>query len=329
MNGDPRGVAPDEGDEVDAPGEGDAPPGPEAPAPRGRKKRLKIAKADELAGWDHMAAEGQAGIEFVLTGDGIGPTRADASKVGAAIERLARLLHSLDGGSPLISSFSFGNSVHITLEPSGSETTRARKELERAKDLRDKGAPADDVQAALRASVSDVEIAAGLAADLMSATVEETPLRAAELGSNVATAMRSLSVALAKQQVSVSLTSRGRMEPVRLSAARAARVAELLGTVQEARQFDVVATGVLAMADALNRHFALTLDAGIERPPAFKGKRIVRGGYQRAIGDVIRDDGWWGKRVTATIRVRRDAVISTSKVRPPTFTLVNVASPPD
>ena len=102
----------------------------------------------------------------------------------------------------------------------------------------------------------------------------------------------------------------------------------MLREVQEPRVFDIVAVGVLAMADSLHRQFALTLDASAGRPEVLKRKRIVRGDYPAAIGDVIREGGWWGNRVSATIRVRRDGVISSSTVRPPTFTLVNVGPPP-
>lgn len=38
------------------------------------------------------------------------------------------------------------------------------------------------------------------------------------------------------------------------------------------------------------------------------------------------EQGLWGNRVRARIRVEQDALVSTSTIRPPTFTLVHVES---
>jgi hypothetical protein len=299
------------------------------PARRGRRRRLQIAKASELGTWRYMEQhDAEEGVEVVLTGDGITNDRAEASKVGAAIHHVAKLWKELGGASPFISSFAFEGSVHITLEPSRTEVRRVREERDRARKLRAEDAPAKEIEAALRSSVPDVDVAAALAADLLSAPIDETPLRAAEFGTNAAQAVRSLALSLARDKISVTIVSRDRDERVRLTPARAEQVADVLREVQEPRRFNVTAIGALSMADAIHRQFALVLDPG-DKPDVFKGKRVVRGRYAPAIGDRIRDQGFWGKRVAATIQVERDALISTSKVRPPVFTLVGVEPPSD
>lgn len=329
LNDAPDGAlpAPDDDDAAD-----DGKPETREPAARvrGRRRQLRVAAAEELADWRHLDADDVVhGVDVVLTGQEIHGQRAAMSKIGAAIEHLANLYRDLGGGTPYISNFAFGNSVRITIEPSRTEASRARAALENARELRASGAPREDVDAALRAAVSDVEIAAVLAADILSAPIDETPLRVAELGQDVAVTTRSLAVALAREHVSVSLAVPGKPERTNLSAARAQRVADVLREVQEPTSFEIEAPGVLSMADALHRQFALSLAANWERPEELKGKRVIRGEYDVAVGEMIRDRSFWGNRVVATIHVTRDAVISSARLRPPAFRLVDVSSPPD
>jgi hypothetical protein len=82
--------------------------------------------------------------------------------------------------------------------------------------------------------------------------------------------------------------------------------------------------GVLQVADAIQHGFALRLDPRRERDPLLRGKRIIRGTYTPRAGDMIRDLGLWGKRVRARIEVERDALVSTSTIRPASYTLLEV-----
>jgi hypothetical protein len=86
----------------------------------------------------------------------------------------------------------------------------------------------------------------------------------------------------------------------------------------------VTAIGTLSLADQEQHRFGLRLDPDVAKPQALKGKRVVRGTYLPKVEAEIRDKSLWGKEVRASILVVRDALISTSNIRPPSYTLVDV-----
>jgi hypothetical protein len=101
-------------------------------------------------------------------------------------------------------------------------------------------------------------------------------------------------------------------------------VAEALREVTEPRRFTVTVYGTLQIADAIQHGFGLRLDPKGDRPPELRGRRVIRGTYTPRAGDLIRDRGLWGKSVRAQLRIERDALVSTSAIRPPVFTLLDV-----
>src|SRR5215203_4996856 len=103
-----------DGEAVAEPGdEDDGQPQDEQAPSRSQRRRLVRAKAEELAEWDFFQ-EHQPGepYEVVVRGEGIGVDRGSATKVGAAITRIARLLEDLVPGEVQVQGLAFGNSVH-------------------------------------------------------------------------------------------------------------------------------------------------------------------------------------------------------------------------
>jgi hypothetical protein len=226
--------------------------------------------------------------------------------------------------------FAFAQSAHIWLRASDEEISRAEQHLQRAKRLqRESRAELDDeVEAALIQAVTDVQVGLTLAADLLEVPPQEAPREAVSLGADVAVAYKSLATGSAANKVSVVVPRLDRPESVVLTPAKASLVKEALREIEEPEEMLVDAYGVLSMADALLHEFALRLDPRGDRPAELRNKRIVRGTYEARVGDAIRDRGLWDRSVRARIRIETDAIVSTSAIRPPTFTLVDVEERP-
>jgi hypothetical protein len=109
-----------------------------------------------------------------------------------------------------------------------------------------------------------------------------------------------------------------------LSPAKATRVAEELKASTEPRETTITAFGTLSIANQELHGFGLRLDRDAKRDPLLRGKRVVNGTYLPEVETKIRDENLWGSEVRATLRVIRDALISTSTVRPATFILLDV-----
>ena len=314
---------------------------PAAAPKRGRRKRIIKAKRDELVDWVLAEAEnlGQPRT-VVLRGEGIGRSTAELDKVGSALSRLAGLLKEV-GGEPRLGGggLSFANSIHVELRPSEDELRRSSEALRDARVLdaslevetEAESAERREVVRELRSSaVPDLDVALALAGDLISAPVDEAPLRAAELGTEVAVAYRSLANAIAKEGVALALPSvrvvdaKPEVRVVNLSPARAERVAKALSEVDEPTRAVVEVLGKLSLADATKRRFGLDLDPEAPRPEALKRKRVIRGSYTPAAEGTIIAEGLWSTWVHATIEIERDVLISSSRLRPPRYVLVAV-----
>jgi hypothetical protein len=111
---------------------------------------------------------------------------------------------------------------------------------------------------------------------------------------------------------------------VHLTPSKAATVAEELKSVTDPRRHLVTVIGVISLADAIHKEFALDLDTTTRKPPMLRGKRRVRGGYTPKVESKIRELGLWGRRVRARIEIERDPLLSTSTIRPPRFRLLDV-----
>lgn len=338
MNGE-EDVEPEE-ETADAPEEGGDgqqseadPPGAEQPPRRSQRRRLEKAKREELGRWDYLVAHGaDSPYEVILRGEGIGADGGSATKIGAAIARVARLFEQLvPGTDAYMKELRFANSVHIEFRPSAEERVRAQKERERAEELRQKLTDEDvevpDERAlhqAMQAALPNIQVATALAADLLDASAGEAPQRSVELGTGVAQSYKTLAHTIAREKVTLSVEAPDREEPAQLSPRKAEQVAEALKTVTEPTKVLEVVLGTLTIADAEQKMFGLVFDRGAARPEIFRGKRLIRGSYTPQVGDLMRDEGLWGKRVRATIEVTRDALLSTSTIRPPSYRLIDV-----
>jgi len=318
----------DPGEEHDAQGDGE----PQAEAPRrSQRRRLVKAKAEDLGEWSFFQ-EHQPGepYEVVVRGEGIGDEGGNATKIGAAITKIARLLEDLVPGEVQIAALAFGNSVHIEFRPSKEEERRAEKELEQARRLQSEQkavvtqAQEQVVKRTLERALTNIQLSTALAADLIETSALEAPEHAVRLGTAVAQTYKSLASTVAREHLTLALEAPERDEPVRLSPNKAERVADALRQVTEPTTFIEVVVGTLSIADATQKTFGLAFDPAARKPEAFRNRRLLRGSYTPEVEEKIIERGLWGRRVRATIEVERDRLVSTSTIRPPEYRLLDV-----
>jgi hypothetical protein len=310
--------APDE-EPLDQNGATDEPtPGPTPPP---RRRELIRAKSEELGEiWSQaVALDPREAFEIVVRGENIGTDGGSAAVLGTVLTRLAALIKSLGGGNAYVEHLAFANSAHIKFRPTNEDAARSEADLDAARHTDDP----DTAARLYRDAVPRVHVAAALAADLIESSATEAPVHAVELGSGVAQAYKSFANAVAKNNVEVEVDPAG-SESARLTPEKARRVVDTLRTVSTPQEFELVVFGILSLADAIHHEFGLRLDAQARREhPFLRGKQVIRGSVTPLVEDAIRDRGIWGKRVRATVRVRRDAVISTATVRPASYSLVD------
>jgi hypothetical protein len=311
-------------------------PAPKKPGPtagsgktsRGSKRREKKKKLKALGGWwffeRHTPGEV---VRFRLTGDKIGQHSGDGEAIGAALQRLTRLLRSLDA-HPTFENLVWGNSVELEFRARDAEVTRAQERLAKAHELEEEAEAAnqaeafeDEIDATLEEAVPDLLLAVALAADLFEAPASGAPEAAVRLGTDVTQAYKSLAIAIARSGLTLTAPDPDADREIRLTPVRAEAIGEALRTVTEPVSQLVTAFGTLSIADATQDGFGLRLDLDMPRPALLRRRRLIRGTYDPAAGRAIRDDGLWGKEVKATILVEQDALVSTSTIRPPHFTL--------
>jgi hypothetical protein len=298
-------------------------------AKRSRKRALKKEMEAKLGHWSFFSEhDPNTPIRLVVEGEHIGADSGDGEAIGLMIVRLSKLFSSL-GGRPQLQSLAFGSSVTIDFRAPDSEGARAEKQLEEARRLSDAagGSPsyeqAGAIESALRGALTDVVVAAELAADLLSVSSTDAPEVAGSFGGQVAGAYKTLANAVSQAQVTLIIEAPSH-ERTQLTPTKAARVAEALRTSTEARELTIKAFGTLSLANQEQHGFGLRLDRDAARHEVLKGKRVVNGIYLPEVETKIRDHGLWGREVRATLRVVRDELISTSAIRPPTFTLIDV-----
>jgi hypothetical protein len=306
-----------------------ADPPPPPPSRRAQKKQRRKEERERLSKWSFFQehSPGDA-IKLIFSGDAIGPESGDGVAIGTMIVRAAHLLSSL-GAKPQLATLTFAKSVTVEFRAPQAEIIRAEDKLETARVLAEalgeEPAPEqeDEIRLTLGEAVTDLVVASELAADLLSAPSTEAPETAVSLGSDVAEAYRTLANAVSKAQLTFIIEP-PENDPGELTPAKAIRVAEQLKAASEPLEVSVVAFGILSIANQEQRGFGLKLDLEVRRHALLKGKRVVHGTYIPPVEAKIRDEGLWGREVRATLRVVRDALVSTSTIRPPSYTLIDV-----
>jgi hypothetical protein len=302
---------------------------PALKAKRSQKQTLKKELKARLGDWSFFAQH-DAGdpIRFVVEGEDIGKDSGSAEAIGQMIVRLSKLFETL-GGRPQLQGLTFGNSVTIELRSPKSEIKRANESLAAARRIAKSAGekPSQEQEAeielALHGALTDMVVAAELASTLISTPSQQAPEVAVAFGGEVAGAYRTLAKAVARERVTLVVEAPTR-EKATLTPSRAERVDEELGASTEPLELEITAFGTLSVANKELHGFGLRLDPDATRHAMLRGKRVVNGTYLPALEAKIRDEGLWGREVRAKLKVVRDALISTSTVRPATYTLIDV-----
>lgn len=319
-------------DEIEGPA-GAATTSSRAETAASRKQLKKRAKSELKPWWRFQARDPAEPVDVTVSGRGIGKTQGETTAVGAAMQRVGGLYKALVGSPGYVDNLAWENSVTIRIRPNDEDVKRARDALRTVAELEGQEKRASEerrpeieqrLEEAVERSIPDVYMASKLAANLLSATPKEAPALAIRHGSGVAQAYRTLANAAVRNEFTIAIHVPGEDKPTQLTPEKAKRVAEELKHVAEPEEFVVIAFGVLSIADATQKTFGLRLDARRRRPDVLRGKQIVRGTYTEEVEQQIIEDGLWGKAVRAKIRVERDAVVSSSTIRPPVFELMAV-----
>ncbi|HEY4811768.1 MAG TPA: hypothetical protein VIH71_11995 [Solirubrobacteraceae bacterium] len=302
---------------------------PALKAKRAQKKAQRKEMKEKLGKWSFFTSyDPGAPIHMIVEGDHIGATSGDGEAIGLMIVRICRLFGTL-GSKPQLETMSFAKSVTLAFRAPETEAARAQAKLEDARrlDAAAGGSPspeqAEEIGGALRGALTDLVVAAEFASELVAVPSTEAPEVAVGLGSNVAGAYKTLANAVAQTGVTLTIEAPAH-EPTELTPAKAIRVAEELNASTEPRETTITAFGTLSIANQELHGFGLRLDSNATRDPLLKGRRVVNGTYLPEVEAKIRDENLWGSEVRASLLVVRDALISTSTVRPPTFTLLDV-----
>jgi hypothetical protein len=190
-------------------------------------------------------------VEFVVQGEGIRADGGDAEVLGSILQRLGRLIQSLGVGPSIVEHFAFANSAHIRLRSSKKEADRAQRALELAQQVaRERSRDDAAVRRLLKEAAPDVQVAATLAADLISVPAHDSPAKAVTYGASVAVAYKSLATAVVRNHVQITLEAPDRPEAVRLTPDKARRVEEALRASESPQRFTITVFGTLEIADA-------------------------------------------------------------------------------
>ena len=302
-------------------------PAPPAPSRRSQKKVRKKEARERLGRWTFFQEHSPGdSIRLIFSGDAIGSESGDGAAIGMMIVRGANLLAAL-GARPQLATLEFGKSVTVEFRAPDIETARAEEKLDAARALAAEREPSEDLDAeialTLGEAVTDVLVASELAAELLSVSSTDAPEAAVGFGNDVAEAYRTLANAVSKAELTFTIQP-PQHDPGELTPAKAVRVADALRAASEPLEQTIVAFGVLSIANQEQHGFGLKLDTDATRHRLLKGKRVVHGTYLPPVEARIRDEGLWGTEVRATLLVVRDALVSTSTIRPPSYTLIDV-----
>jgi hypothetical protein len=311
---------------------------PSDPAPqstRERKRKLRQEAKERLARWRFVTGqEIDEPIRLVLEGDHIGRDSGDGEAIGSMILRASKLLRAL-GATPRVESLEFGKSVIVNFTSDlGKKTKDAHdrgdvahgqiqpsRHVSAPEHVREPSlAPLDAIESG---AVSETLVAAHLASDLLTTSVHQTPQRAVNHGAQVAESYRTLANAVARSEVTLTILAPAH-EAAQLTPRKATLVADALRESTQPKEITITAFGTLSIADQEQSGFGLRLDSKAERDPLLKGKRVVHGVYLPEVETKIRDEGLWGRPVKAKLLVVRDALVSTSAIRPASYTLISV-----
>ncbi len=300
---------------------------PTKPSPRDIRKKAR----ERLGNWSFLASHDPADpFRIVVEGDQIGSEGGDGVTIGTAITRASNFIHSL-GARPRFTSLAFEKSVTLEFRAPDIEVARVRELLAEAEALAER--IGDDATAEQRAdlddlfekAVPDLVVAMTLAAELLETPSPRAPEIAVGFGSEVAETYKTLANAVGKSRLTISVETPNRDTPATLTPERAVRVAEELRVSTEPVEQVITAFGVLTIANQEAHGFGLRLDREARKHRLIKNKQVIHGTYLPEIEDAIREQGLWGTEVRARLRIVRDALVSTSTVRPPVYTLVGVA----
>jgi hypothetical protein len=301
---------------------------PEHQPVRGQRGKLVKARASDLGDFHlmHGNLPGES-IEVVIRGDKIGSDGGSATVVGTMIQKIGQFIGSIAGTEPYVESLAFGNSVHITLRPRLEDVEAAREQFTRVRSVIEHAEvpPEGTVRELLfEDTVPTVEAAVVIAADLIAQSADDAPAEAVQYGAEVARTYKAFASSVARNELTVAFDVPDRERPVTLGAEKAGRVNDALRDMRKPRTYEIEVFGTLSIADAIQHGFGLRLERRGQQPRVIRGRRLIRGPFTPQVEDSIRKQGLWGNRVRARIRVEEDAIVSTSTVRPPTFTLVHV-----
>lgn len=303
----------------------------ESPLPtstRRRKRALQKTAREDLAKiWAARGIDFELPITYTVSGERIGHDKGDGEAIGIALQRISQFLKSL-GGNQSFTNVAWGNSVTFEFAPRSAEleASNAHVDVTSGEPLAVPTAIDESDPESEEDAVPTLQVAAALAAELIALNSTQAAETAANLGSEVAQSYRSLANVLSKRQLTLKADDPRGSEPAVIGPTKAKRISEALRDVTEPKVSTVSAFGSLSIADATQQGFGLRLDPTLPKPPELRRKSLVRGLYTPEAGEKIRDDGLWGKDVVATLEVTRDAVISSSTIRPPKYTLVDVRS---
>jgi hypothetical protein len=302
---------------------------PALKAKRAHKKAQRKEVEEKLGKWSFFSSyDPEAPIGMIVEGDDIGATSGDGEAIGLMIVRICKLFSSL-GSKPRLETVSFAKSVTIEFRAPEAETARAQARLADAQRLREAAGESPspeqvaEMDGALQGALTDLVVAAELASQLVAVPSTRAPEVAVGFGSGVAGAYKTLANAVAQTGVTLTLEAPAHA-PTELTPEKAIRVAEELKASTEPRETTITAFGTLSIANQELHGFGLRLDREAKRDPLLKGRRVINGTYLPEVETKIRDDNLWGSEVRATLLVVRDALISTSTVRPATFVLLDV-----
>jgi hypothetical protein len=270
---------------------------------------FKPTKQSDLKHDVHMEADDQRKIgTLVARGEQFGTGGADAIALAELIKSYATTVYRVAqramrpgdwAAPPAVSGLRF-NSAHIDFVAGARESIRMGED----------SSPAIE--------------AAQTITDLMQAHGEDLLQLAREIGPDGTIAYRSLLKAIGDaNDAEVTWEAPGR-EAVTVTSIQAANAHRTLGQEGENESDEFKVVGHLSMADDDLNHFKLKLFKGAPKPRQLKGKQVVRGSFDDAVGDAVREKGLWGENVEALVRIERERADTVATPRDPKFTLLSV-----
>lgn len=166
--------------------------------------------------------------------------------------------------------------------------------------------------------------AAQTVADLMGAKGHDLVELAQELGPDATVAYRGLLKAIGEAGEAEVTWEAPKRSPVTVTSIEASAAHQLLSREGESQSEEFKVLGHLSMADDDLNYFKLKMFKEGPRPLQLKGKRVVQGRFEDAVGNSVREKGLWGENVEALVRMERERAETVAAPRKPSFTLLSV-----